>query len=80
MKGDYNFAIWRIPGAAATVEHWKKGDQLWSLVTMRIAHTCAVMDEPIPKGSEAFLPVTNADNRRDRISMEGMIKLAGEIE
>lgn len=79
MRGDYNYAIWRAPGSLVTVEHWKKGEQLWSLVTVRKDHKCCVVGDAISKGSQAFRPVTDADNRMDRISMAGMIKLAGEI-
>lgn len=80
MRGDYNYAIWRIPGSLATVKHWEEGDQLWVLVTVRKDHKCCVTGDAISKGSQAFRPITNLNNRMDRISMAGMIKLAGEIE
>lgn len=79
MKGDYNYAIWRVPGGLVTVEHWKKGEQLWSRVEVRKDHTCSVNGETIEKGDRCFAPVTNADNRGDRISFNGMVSLAGPI-
>ena len=80
MKGDYDFAIWRVPGSITTVKHWEKGNQVWSVADVRRDHTCCVTGDTILKGSQAFRPHVNANNRMDRISMAGMIKLAGEIE
>lgn len=80
MKDDYTSAVWHVSEALALVEHWTNGEQLWSLLTVNKEHVCQITGETIVAGAEAFAPITHDDNRDDRISMDGMIKLVGETE
>lgn len=46
------------------------GKQLWTLVKIRKARECSVCRGKIDKGSEAFRPLTNGNNRYHRIHPE----------
>ena len=52
------------------------GRQLWSACKVRKTHKCMVTKKRIDKGEEAYRPLTNSNNRADRISLAGMGTLA----
>lgn len=51
-----------------SIEHSRYGRQPWALVKVRKQHKCVITGEIIPKGAEAYRPITNAGNRYERIS------------
>ena len=50
------------------LSHIRHGNQLWALCKVRKPHVCAITDQPIKKGEQAYRPVTNAGNRYERIA------------
>jgi hypothetical protein len=53
-----------------SISRWD--DMLWTKVKLRKERKCAVTGAMIQKGSVAWSPVTNGNNRMDRISQEGI--------
>ena len=50
------------------LEHRRYGRQIWSLAKVRKQHKCVLTGQMIEKGEQAYLPITNAGNRYERIS------------
>lgn len=51
------------------------GRQLWVEVKVRKEHKCVITGLRIIKGATVFRPLSNAGNRYERISQEGMLQL-----
>jgi hypothetical protein len=43
------------------------GVQLWSAITLRKSKACFVCEIVMPRGAPAYRPITNGDNRMDRL-------------
>lgn len=67
----YEFLEERMKDELVLLGHPIFGRQLWSTVKVRKSKYCIVTGAPL-KGKEAFSPVTNGNNRMDRISILGM--------
>lgn len=51
---------------------WINGLDIWTLVKLRTPKRCAITGKPLAAGQHAYSPITNGDNRMDRISEDGM--------
>jgi hypothetical protein len=70
-----NYKFIQSPGKGLVVTyHPEYGEQIWSLVKVRKYKNCLFLGIPL-RGKEAYMPVTNLNNRMERISKEGMQKL-----
>jgi len=52
------------------------GRQSWVACKVRKSHWCIITKKIIGRGEEAYRPLTNKNNRTDRISLAGMGTLA----
>ena len=76
MRNDYNRASWaERKHSIAMAWHWKYGRQIWTKCKMRKLHKCSVTGKTIEKGDTAFRPITNSNNRSDRITFDGIEEL-----
>lgn len=56
------------------------GRQLWARVTLRKSCRCGICDVDLKPSAEAFSPITNGDNRGERICVPCVGRLAIMLE
>jgi len=65
-------------GKMPVLEHYLYGPQIWTQITTRKDHRCAICRIDYGAGDGMFSPVTNATNRMERICPACMRTLTGE--
>jgi hypothetical protein len=51
------------------------GEQLWAAITLRKNKDCFVCEIAMPRGGKAYRPITNGDNRMDRLCVSCVERL-----
>jgi len=74
----YRFVQW-INGShdLVVLRHADYGDQLWKAGRARRRKVCRITGKPYGVGESVYAPITNRANRGDRITKDGIMKLAG---
>lgn len=65
-------------GKMPVLEHYLYGPQIWTQITTRKDHRCAICRIDYKAGDSMFSPIANATNRMERICPACMRTLTGE--